>query len=218
MTSSLPEPIRKLADALKELPGIGPRQAIRLAIFLAAQNGAVRTLLTDGLSALGDVKLCSRCFFPTSPQSGLRPQQGVGASTDMTDDICSICSDTSRDHSIIMVVERETDLISLENTGKFRGRYLILGPVPKIGSLPDWQKDRLGTLKTFVHKEFKGQAREIILGFNPTSVGDFNATLIQKELGGLAKKISRLGRGLPTGGEIEFADDDTLGAALDSRS
>lgn len=202
MTSSLPDPIRKLADALKELPGIGPRQAIRLAIFLAAQNGTIRSLLSDGLSALSDVKLCARCYFF---------HQGTG-------DICSICADTSRDHSIIMVVERETDLISLENTGKFRGRYLILGPVPKIGTLADWQKDRLATLKSFAQKELKGQAREIILGFNPTSVGDFNATLIQKELDGLAKKISRLGRGLPTGGEIEFADDETLGSALEGRN
>ena len=202
MTSTLPDPIRKLADALKELPGIGPRQATRLAIFLAAQNGAVRSLLAEGLSALNNVKLCSRCYFF---------HEGSG-------DLCHICSDASRDHSIIMVIERETDLISLENTGKFRGRYLILGPVPKIGSLADWQNDRLAVLKAFVQKELGGQAREIILGFNPTSVGDFNATLIQKELGGLAKKMSRLGRGLPTGGEIEFADDETLGSALEGRN
>lgn len=209
MTSHLPDPIRKLADALKELPGIGPRQAIRLAIFLAAQNGAVRTLLADGLAALGDVKLCSRCYFFHQEAS----------------DLCRICNDVSRDHGVIMVVERETDLISLENTGKFRGRYLVLGPIPKLGTLANWQKERLAALRTFVQKELggpstssgQGQAREIILGFNPSSVGDLNATLIQKELGGLAKKISRLGRGLPTGGEIEFADDETLGSALEGR-
>ncbi|MEY4731358.1 MAG: Recombinational repair protein recombination protein RecR [Candidatus Parcubacteria bacterium] len=201
MTNTLPDPIRKLADALKELPGIGPRQAIRLAIFLAAQNGAVRSLLADGLSALEGVKLCSRCYF-FHQESG---------------DLCRICSDASRERGIIMIVERETDLISLENTGTFNGRYLILGPVPKIGTLADWQKDRLATLRTSIQKEPGGQAREIILGFNPTSVGDFNTTLIQKELAGLAKKISRLGRGLPTGGEIEFADDETLKSALEGR-
>ncbi len=197
MSYSLPDPIRKLADALKELPGIGPRQAIRLAIFLAAQNGALRALLTEGLAGLTNIKLCSQCFFFHQE----------------TGDACRICSDASRDHSIIMVVERETDLISLENTGKFRGRYLVLGPIPKLGTLADWQKERLASLKA----SLQAPAREIILGFNPSSVGDLNATLIQKELGGLAKKISRLGRGLPTGGEIEFADDETLGSALEGR-
>ena len=117
-----------------------------------------------------------------------------------------------------MVVEKETDLISIENTAKFPGRYLVLGPIPKIGMLSDWQKTRLETLKKFINGTLNGRAEEIILGFNPNSIGDFNAELIKKELSPLAKKTSRLGRGLPMGGEIEFADDDTLGAALDRRS
>ena len=113
--------------------------------------------------------------------------------------------------------------MSLESTDKFNGRYFILGSIPKSGVLEDWQKLRLQGLKTFIEKDLahstsSGQAEEIILGFNLTSVGDFHSSLLEKELKPLAKKISRLGRGLPTGGEIEFADDETLGSALERRN
>jgi recombination protein RecR len=117
-----------------------------------------------------------------------------------------------------MVVEKETDLLSLENAGKFNGRYFIIGEIPKTGILEDWQKLRLQNLKSCTQKELQGKAEEIILALNPTSTGDFNASLLARELESFAKKISRLGRGLPTGGEIEFADDETLGSALERRS
>jgi recombination protein RecR len=201
MTSSLPDPIRNLADALKELPGIGPRQAIRLAIFLATQKNGARDMLGTSLAALGGVKLCAQCFFF---------HEETGA-------LCNICADTARDQSVIMVVEKETDLISLERTGKFRGRYLVLGPIPKLGALAGWQQERIAALKASIMAH-SGQAKEVILAFNPTSIGDMNASLIQKELAGITKKLSRLGRGLPTGGEIEFADDETLGSALEGRN
>ena len=116
-----------------------------------------------------------------------------------------------------MVVEKETDLISLENTKKFAGRYFIIGEIPKTGVLETSQKLRLQNLKTFIQKELGGKAQEIVLGFNPTSLGDLQASLLMKELAPLTAKMSRLGRGLPTGGEIEFADDETLGASLDRR-
>ena len=117
-----------------------------------------------------------------------------------------------------MVLEKETDLLSIENTGKFPGRYFILGGVSKTGLMEDWQKLRLQNLKTFIEKTLGGQAEEIILAFNPTSFGDFGASLVEKELKPLTKKVTRLGRGLPTGGEIEFADDETLGSSLEGRS
>ena len=102
-----------------------------------------------------------------------------------------------------------------EKTNKFKGRYFILGAIHKTGILEEWQKLRLENLKKYLRKD---QAEEIILAFNPTSQGDYNASLIAKELKPFAKKISRLGRGLPVGGEIEFADDETLGSALERRS
>lgn len=116
-----------------------------------------------------------------------------------------------------MLVEKETDLISLERPKKFNGRYLIIGELSKNGSLESYQKMRLNNLKTFIEKEFGGQAEEIVIATNPTSYGDLQAAIIAKEFEELTKKITRLGRGIPTGGEIEFADEETLGAALERR-
>ncbi|RJP45593.1 recombination protein RecR [Candidatus Parcubacteria bacterium] len=197
----LPEPIRRAVERLSDLPSIGPRQAIRLAFFLISRGREQIRLLSKDISELEKVKTCERCFFiHQNPDS-----------------LCDTCRNPNRKQDVIMVVEKETDLISLENTGKFTGRYFILGVISKSGTLDDAQKLRLRTLKSFIEKELGGKAEEIILGFNPTSVGDFNAGLVAKELQPLAKKVSRLGRGLPTGGEIEFADDETLGASLERR-
>lgn len=198
----LPSSLRALIDELSELPSIGPRQATRLAFYLAQKGGQSIENLARNLEGLKKIKICSRCFF-VHENSG---------------DLCDICVNKDRVQSNIMVVEKETDLISVENTNKFNGRYFILGVIPKTGMLEELQKLRLENLKGFIKKELGGQAEEIILALNPTSVGDWNAGILQKELGGFAKKITRLGRGLPTGGEIEFADDETLGGALSARS
>lgn len=198
----LPSSVQKLIAALSELPSIGPRQATRLVFYLISQGEGRIHELARSLDELKKIKICERCFF-------IHENRG---------NLCDICSDPHRDKSLILVIEKETDLLSLENTGKFRGRYFILGPMPKTGLLADWQKLRLQSLKSFIQKELGGQAKEIILGMNPTSLGDFHASILTKELAPLAKKISRLGRGLPTGGEIEFADDETLGSALERRS
>lgn len=158
--------------------------------------------LARNLTGLTKIKICERCFFI---------HENPGA-------LCDICANKDRDQSHIMVVEKETDLISIENTNKFNGRYLILGSIPKTGVLEELQKLRLENLKGFIKKELAGRAEEIILALNPTSVGDWNASMLKKELELFAKKITRLGRGLPTGGEIEFADDETLEGALNARS
>lgn len=198
----LPDPIQKVADELSELPSIGPRQAIRLAFYLVGRKKEHIRALALAVDGLRHIKICERCFFV---------HQNDG-------DLCDICKNPNRNQSIIMVVEKETDLVSLENTRKFTGRYFIVGPVPKTGLLEDWQKARLASLKAFIQGNLGGQADEIVLAFNPTSLGDLQATLLMKELAPLSKKMNRLGRGLPTGGEIEFADDETLGSALDRRS
>ncbi|MEK7195178.1 MAG: toprim domain-containing protein [Patescibacteria group bacterium] len=198
----LPEVIKKLSGSLSELPSIGPRQAIRLAFYLAARGAESNKNLAESIRELGNAKICERCFFIHQNRENL----------------CDICKDASRKQSAIMVVEKETDLISLEDTGRFNGRYLILGAIPKTGLLEGWQKLRLQNLKSFIEKELGGKAEEVILAFNPTSYGDFHASIITKEIGSLAKKVSRLGIGIPTGGEIEFADSDTLGNALQKRS
>ena len=197
--TKLPESIRKLSRELAELPSIGPRQATRLAFYLISQGQEAIRGLAKNIDDLQQIKICERCFFVHQ-----NPSTSSGQA------LCDICKSTARKQNVIAIIEKETDLLSLENTGQFTGHYLILGPVPKTGVLEDWQKLRLQNLKSFIQKELKGRADEIILAFNPTSVGDFHASLLTKELGELSKKISRLGRGLPTGGEIEFADEENL--------
>jgi len=202
MNPKLPEAIRKLSRELAELPSIGPRQAQRLAFYLVSLGEQPIRNLAQAVDELRNIKVCERCFFIHQNKDGL----------------CDICRNPARRKDIIAIVEKETDLISLENTNKFTGRYLILGPIPKSGLLEDWQKLRLQNLKSFIQKELGGKAEEVILAFNPTSMGDFHASLLTRELEPITKKISRLGRGLPTGGEIEFADDETLGSAIEKRS
>jgi recombination protein RecR len=198
----LPNSIEALIDRLSELPSIGPRQATRLVFHLAMQGKQALRALAESIDTLGALKLCSRCFF-------IHEEAG---------NLCSICADPKRDSRVLMIVEKETDLLSVERTGKFTGTYVIIGAIGKIGLLEEWQKLRLQALKSFIEKEQGGTIDEIIVGFNPGAHGDWHASSLAKELSGLAKKITRLGRGLPTGGEIEFADDDTLGAALERRS
>jgi recombination protein RecR len=116
-----------------------------------------------------------------------------------------------------MIVEKETDLMSIERTRKFNGRYLIIGELTKGGILDASQRLRISHLKSVIEKALSGQADEIIIATNPTTYGDLNAMVIKNELEGYAKKFTRLGRGIPTGGEIEFADEDTLEQALERR-
>jgi len=198
----LPPPLKKIVDVLSELPSIGPRQAVRLGFYLVSRGQGHIKNFADALRDLGKIKVCERCFFVHENKGNL----------------CDICADQTRRPDVILIVEKETDLISLEKTGKYKGRYFIIGPISKLGVLDDWQKLRLKNLLSFIERELGGKAEELILGFNPTSLGDVSAKLIMKELAPRAKKMSRLGRGLPTGGEIEFADDETLGSAIDRRS
>lgn len=201
--AKIPHSIQVLIDALSDLPSLGPRQASRLAFYLA-ENGyqKAENLLMALQSLQGNIRACSNCYFIHENPDGL----------------CDICRDKAREQNIIMLVEKETDLISLEQARNFGGVYLVLGQIPKTGALKDWQKNRIESLKRKIENEFNGQAEEIILGISPSNIGDWNASILKRELENYAKKITRLGRGLPTGGEIEFADDQTLSGALDSRS
>lgn len=197
-----PDGIKKLALAFSRLPSIGPRQALRLAFYLAESDKQLLREISIAGNALVEAKICANCFFVHENQNGL----------------CSICSDETRTKNVIAVVEKATDLISLERTKKFAGRYLVLGDLKKTGVLEAEQKLRLDTLKGFISRELDGQSEEIILAISPTAYGDLNASMLLTELTPFAKKISRLGRGIPTGGEIEFADEETLKSALLGRN
>ena len=108
--------------------------------------------------------------------------------------------------------------MSLEKTGTFKGHYLVLGELAEHGSLTSGQKLRLQHLKERIKKDLKGKTREIVLALSSTTFGDFTASLIRREFRDVAEKITRLGRGIPTGGEIEFADEETLRSALERRN
>ena len=198
----LPDPIKKFVGAFSKLPSIGPRQATRLAFSIAGLGKNKTKEIAEAILELNSLATCTRCF---------RTHLGSGK-------LCSFCSDPTRAKNLIAIVEKETDLLSLEKTRKFNGWYLIMGELHKNGELEPEQKLRLASLKGLIKKELGGKAEEIILAVNPTVYGDLNASLLKKELVEYANKIPRLGRGIPTGGEIEFADEETLGQAIDKRS
>lgn len=197
----LPDPIKKFVDIFAKLPSIGPRQATRLAFYIASLGKEKTKEIANAVAGLDSLIFCSRCFRTHHGKNGL----------------CSICDDSTRQKNIIAVVEKETDILSLEKTKKYNGWYLMVGELSKLGELEPEQKLRLSSLKSFIKKELGGQAAEIILATNPNTFGDISASTLKKELESHAEKITRLGRGIPTGGEIEFADEDTLASALDRR-
>lgn len=205
----IPEPIENFADVFSKLPSIGPRQATRLAFYIANLGKEKIKELSQTIAELSELTACARCFRTFTPHSARQ--------TDSVK-LCSICSDPMRTKNLIAIVEKETDILSLEKTKKFNGRYLLLGKLHRTGELEPEQKLRLSSLKNFIKKELKNKAEEIILAVNPTVYGDLNASFLKKELEEYADKITRLGRGIPTGGEIEFADEDTLSSALERRS
>lgn len=208
----LPEPIKNFIAIFSKFPSIGLRQATRLAFFMISKGKNQIEETAKAISDLKNLKICSQCFFIHS-----NPAQSKELSGASKDNLCDICRDPQRQKNIFMILEKETDLISIERTKKFKGRYLVLGELAKSGDLETGQKLRLNHLKNIIKKEIGAKAEEIIIATNPTTYGDLNAMIISKELKDFTKKITRLGRGIPTGGEIEFADDETLGQALERR-
>lgn len=195
----LPKPLQDVADALRQLPQIGPRQAGRLALFLFRQP-TLRKELTERLEALGrNTARCSQCFRVAEENP------------------CSICQDAHRDRSILMVVEEDADFDGIEQTRAFRGTYAVLGGrfSPARG-MPEEQGLRIRDLVSRVAGKTE-EIREIILAMNPTPEGEALAQLLTQKLKPLGVKLTRLGRGLPVGGEIEYADEETLRGALAHR-
>lgn len=190
-----PDAIRKLASLLSQLPSLGPRQATRLAFHIASLPKEDALNLSEAARAVARLETCKNCFALS--ESG---------------ELCNICSDKRRDQTTVALVEKETDLLTLEKTKKYTGRYFIIGDLPKDGILNAEHKRRLERLKK------SGPFTEIILALSPTTYGDLNASILQQDLRGLAQKITRLGRGIPTGGEIEFSDEQTLESALKNRN
>lgn len=191
------EPIFRLIEELNKLPGIGPKSAKRLAYHLLRSPDEEAKALAEAILTLKEtIKLCSVCF-------------------DSTDcDPCRICQDKERDHSKICVVEKPSDILPLEQTGKYDGVYHVLhgtiSPTQGIGPEHLKIKELLARLKD-------GSVTEVIVATNPNVESETMAMYLQRLITPLGIRVTRLARGLPFGAELEYADDLTLGQALENR-
>ncbi len=197
----LPKNIRKFIEVFSKLPLIGPRMAHRLAFHLLKLDKQSFQNIESALSDLKNLNRCPRCFFVKNAEK----------------ELCSICSDEKRDKTKVAIVEKEIDLISLEKADIFNGLYLVLGESETKNKLNPSQKLRLEHLKKLAEKSPERKFKEIIIAVNLTTEGDYLIQKVSRELEDITHKITRLGRGIPTGGEIEFADEETLSSAFKGR-
>lgn len=202
-----PPVIKKLIEIFSRFPTVGPRTATRFAFYLLKTSDKERKELIEAISKLSsEVKICRFCQKPFSRDG----------------DLCEICSDPSRDRTKICIVEKESDLEAIEKTERYKGLYYILGKTISTLEEEEVKKLKINDLKRRIEKPQKfglldASFKEIIIALNPTIPGDVTSRYLERELKDLGIKITRLGRGLPTGGEIEYADEETLGEALEGR-
>jgi recombination protein RecR len=195
----LPESIQSLITALERLPGIGPKSASRLAFYLLRASDDVAQDLSVALAHLkANTDFCQECFNIT--EAG-RP-------------LCEVCESPKRDGALICVVEESLDVLAIERTGGFQGKYHVLqgvlSPIEGIG--PDDLK-----IKQLAERVARGGVKEIILATNPSMEGDATALYLRQQLEPMGVKVTRLARGLPVGGDLEYADQNTLLRALSGR-
>jgi recombination protein RecR len=195
----LPDPIQNLITALERLPGIGPKTASRLAFFLLRAPEELSSQLAEALTGLkSQIGFCPECFNIT--EAGRER--------------CEVCEDPRRDGAVLCVVEEPLDVLALERTGAYRGKYHVLhgvlSPIEGIG--PDDLK-----IKPLVERVRRGEVKEVILATNPSMEGDATALYLRQQLAPLKVHLTRLARGLPVGGDLEYADQNTLLRALTGR-
>jgi recombination protein RecR len=191
------EPVARLIDELSKLPGIGPKTASRLTFYLLrAEEEQSRALAQAIQDVKAQVTLCTRCFNIT------------------VDELCPICASSTRDQSKICVVEEPLDVLAIERTGAYKGLYHVLhGHIAPLEGI--YREDlKIDELLARVRAE---PTDEVILATNPNTEGEATAFLLLKDLAPLGVRVTRLSRGLPTGGDLEWADPDTLGSALEGR-
>lgn len=195
----LPEPIQNLILALERLPGVGPKTASRLAFFLLRAPQELSSQLAEALTELKTkTGLCQECFNFTL--AGYER--------------CDVCESPQRDGSVLCVVEEPLDMLALERIGAYRGKYHVLhgvlSPIEGIG--PDDLK-----IKPLIERVRRGEVKEVILATNPSMEGDATALYLRQQLQPLNVHLTRLARGLPVGGDLEYADQNTLLRALTGR-
>ena len=199
---ALPRPLTNAQNLLRRLPGIGPKQALRIGLFLLRQGELCETLAQTLVKLGQETVSCNDCF----------------RIVDRTRERCDQCISRSRDASLLAVVEEDIDLEQIEKTGVFAGKYFVLGGrfSPRGGD-PLHQSLRITELTQRIERD-KATLKEIVLAMNPTAEGDAMALFLMRELKPVGVKLTRLGRGLPLGGEIEYADEETLKGAIEHRA
>ena len=189
-----PKSFKKLIDHFASLPSVGPKMAERLVLYLFKKDQEILNDFGESLLELKtDLRYCQRCFNLSEGE------------------LCSICQDQSRDKTRIAVVEEPLDVIAIEKTRSFKGLYHILG-----GTIDGENSDKL-KIKDLEERVKTENVEEIILAMNPTTEGDATALYVKRILKPLEVKITSLGRGLSTGGDIEYADEMTLSSAINNR-
>jgi recombination protein RecR len=202
VASPLIEPVARLIEAFSRLPGIGPKTAQRLTYHLLRAPDAEARALARALVAVRDeVVFCDRCFNISDAP------------------LCPICRDPGRDESHLCVVEEPLDVLAIERTGEFRGRYHVLhgaiSPIDGIG--PDRLKIRELLERVDEAVSAGAPIEEVIIATNPTLEGEATAMYLGERLEGRVGSVTRIARGLPVGGDLEYADDVTLIRALQGR-
>lgn len=197
-----PKSIQKFIEIFAKLPSIGQRQATRLAFYLARRKSLIDNVIVALNSLNNDLKICEQCFLPFE-QNGNK--------------ICPICSSPNRNQKIIAIVEKELDAFTIEKTKQFSGTFHILGNLIDPSDPESYQSLQIEKLEQRIKKLPGQMAEEIIIALNSTTDGDLTAMYLERKLKDLSKKITRLGRGLPTGGELEFADEETIRGAFVNR-
>jgi recombination protein RecR len=197
---AIPAPVTRLIEALERLPGIGPKTASRLTYFLLRAPDEVAGKLAEALAELKThTRLCPVCYNITEGAEDSQP--------------CAICRDSGRDGALVAVVEEPMDVLALERTASFNGRYHVLHGVisPREGIGPEQLK-----IRELVGRVKSGGIQELVISTNPGMEGDATAMFIKTELAAanLNVRLTRLARGLPIGAELEYADSVTVSRAL----
>lgn len=189
--------IDDLATELAKLPGIGRKTALRLTYHLLKQAPEQSRRLADALTTLSErVRPCARCFNLTE------------------EDVCSICRDPRRDPALLCAVEESSDIGAIERAGEFRGLYHVLGG--RLSPLDGIHPEDL-TITQLVERVGAGPVGEVIVATNPSLEGEATALYIQRQLAALPVRVTRIARGLPVGGDLEYADGVTIAQAITAR-
>ena len=198
----LPARLTRLVDLFARLPGVGEKTAQRFALWLAVERGDVASELGRALVELADaVRPCERC-------GNVAEVDAAGHA------VCAVCRDGRRDPSVLCIVARVQDLLAVERSGAMRGRYFVLGRL--LSPLDGIGPEELPLPKLMARIVGDG-VREVILATPPSVDGEATALLLARELAGRELRISRIASGVPHGGDLEFADQITLGRAIDGR-